>query len=270
MFCFMKKSSVHYFILALGLVVASACESDLASVDQSGISNPSGSAINSSYARILTVGDYMYAVNLTELVTFDISNRANPTEIHRQDAVDGVESLFHIDSVLLIGSTFGTLTYSIDADGIPRRRGQLEYNTLDLPVAPCDPVVAQNEVAYATLYTAELNAGPCGRDLVVNLLVVMDISDLENPSVITSVETPSPRGLAIDGDYLFVCNDWAGLTVYNVNDPSRPTVVSRIEDITTYDVVANNGNLIVVGEDQLLQYDYADPSNLVLHSTIKI
>ncbi len=225
---------------------------------------------NSSYARMLTVGDFIYAVNLNEIVTFDATDPSDPTEIDRQDIGTGIETIFHHEGILLVGSSEGTFTYTIEATGIPRRRGQFDYNTLSLPVLPCDPVVASGDVAYATLYTRAEVEGSCAREQVVNLLVVMDITDLENPSLITTVETWSPRGLAVEDDLLFVCNEFGGLTVFDVSDPSRPRTISQLRDIVAYDVIVKDDILIVVGGTELIQYDYSNPLELVRLSTIQM
>ncbi|MFK8055327.1 MAG: LVIVD repeat-containing protein [Saprospiraceae bacterium] len=266
----MTISPIRYaclFLVALTFLVG--CEGE--SFD-SPIGSPSSNSTgtNSSYARILTVGNFLYAVNVNELVTFDATDPSDPTELNRQEVGDGVETIFHLDGILLIGSNLGTFTYTIGSNGIPTRRGQFDYNTLDIPVEPCDPVVAQGDVAFATLYTSFPGEGPCGRDQLVNLLVVMDISDLENPTLITTEQTTSPRGLAVKGDYLYVCNEYAGLTVFDVSTPSEPTIVSQVTDILAYDVIVKDDVLIVVGGSELIQYDYANPEELIRLSTISL
>ncbi len=259
----LKTITLCLLLLSMSVFIACEADSDFATP-----ASNSSNGTNSSYARILTVGDFLYAVNLNEIVTFDAIDPSDPTEIDRQVIGTGIETIFHHEGILLIGSSEGTFTYTIEASGIPRRRGQFDYNTLDLPVEPCDPVVAAGNVAYATLYTRENNVGICGRDQTINLLVVMDITDLENPSLITTVETPSPRGLAVRGDLLFVCNEFSGLTVYDVSDTSRPRVISTVNDVVAYDVIVKDDVLIVVGGSELIQYDYANPEALIRLSTI--
>jgi len=256
-------------LLFLAASLFAACEGEI----QGDFITPSidpSTGTNSSYARMITVGSYLYAININELVTFDATDPSNPTEINRQDVGDGIETLFHIDGTLLIGSSQGTFTFTIESTGIPTRRGQFDYNTLDIPAERCDPVIASGDIAYATLYTLSPGEGACGRDQVVNLLVVMDISDLDNPTLITTVETLSPRGLAIDGDYLFVCNDFQGFTIFDVSDPSLPTSINYIPEVEAFDVVAKEGRLIVVGGSELVQFDYTDIENLVRLSAINI
>ena len=41
-------------------------------------------SLNGAYSRILTVGDYLYAVDQTNIITYDIVNRDNPQEVGPQ------------------------------------------------------------------------------------------------------------------------------------------------------------------------------------------
>jgi len=265
----MKNTSTLFICLSLfSLVSFIGCESEN-DLSVAGISPATSNGTNSSYARLLTVGNFIYAVNLNELITFDATDPTDPIEIDRQTIGEGIETLFQLDGILLIGSNEGTFTYTIESTGIPRRRGQFDYNTLALPVLPCDPVVAAGDVAYATLYTQLEGQGPCGRDELVSLIVVMDITDLDNPILISTRETASPRGLAVKDGYLFVCNEFAGLTVYDVSDPSNLLEVSKV-DVLAYDVIVKEDVLIVVGGSELIQYDYSDPENLVRLSSIRM
>jgi hypothetical protein len=62
-----------------------------------------------------------------------------------------------------------------------------------------------------------------------------------------------PYGLGIDGNLLFVCDK--GLKVYNANDPLNLSLIKKF-DISAYDVIPNNGNLMVTASDGLYQYKY--------------
>ena len=264
------RTLLYLIIVSVVAACATSCAADAESF-ATGSDDGLATGVSSSYARLIAAGDYLYAINLDELVTFDATDPADPREVDRQSVGGTVETLFHLSGTLFVGSPDGTYTYSIDADGIPRRRGRFDYNTLDLPVTPCDPVVSDGRTAYATLYTLRDGGGPCARTTLVETLVVMDVTDLDKPTLIAEVYTPSPRGLALAGNALFVCNEASGLTVYDVSDPSVPTFVTSVGDVFAYDAVAlPDGPLIVVGEDQLVQFDYADPANLVRLSTIEM
>ena len=219
-------------------------------------------AVTGSYTRVLAVGDFLYAVDTRSVITYDLSDRDNPVEVDRTDVGLAVETIFHLDGNLFIGSREGMFTYTIAEDGHPERRGVFDYSLVTGDVQPCDPVVADERTAFATLYSAD-GIQECGARRDLEMLVVMDITDLARPSLIRTYETPSPRGLSLDGDYLFVCNDHRGVTVFDVSDPASAFVASRIDGVMAWDAIAKDGVLIVVGTEEVVQYDYADPTNLV-------
>lgn len=221
-------------------------------------------AVAGSYTRVLAVGDFLYAVDTRSVITYDLSDRDNPVEVDRTDVGLAVETIFHLDGNLFIGSREGMFTYTIADDGHPVRRGTFDYSLVTGGVEPCDPVVANRATAFATLYAEDAGVRECGgnrRD--IEMLVVMDIQDLDRPSLIQTYDTPTPRGLSLDGDLLFVCNDAAGITVFDVSDPARAEVVTRVHGVMAWDAITDDGVLIVVGTEEVVQYDYTDPTQLV-------
>lgn len=225
-------------------------------------SAPAPGTTSGSYSRILTVNNHLYAVDQTSVLTYDITNRDNPVEVGRTEVGLAIETIYHHDGNLFIGSREAMYTFSISANGLPVRRGTFDYSRVTGMVEPCDPVVANRSTAYATLYTED-NNGACGTRQNVQLLVAMDISNLDRPSLINTYPVQTPRGLSLDGNLLFVCNDRNGLSVFDVTNPAQARLISRIQDISAWDAIASDGLLIVVGTTQLIQYDYRDPSRLV-------
>ena len=260
---------MKYFSPALLLCVLgffAACDSDTndAWLGDTGAPATAADALTGSYTRVLAVDNFLYAVDTRSVITYDLSDRNDPVEVDRTDVGLAVETIFHLDGNLFIGSREGMFTYTIAEDGHPVRRGTFDYSLVTGGVEPCDPVVANSETAFATLYAEDAGVRECGgnrRDL--ELLVVMDIRDLDRPTLIQTYDTPTPRGLSLDGDLLFVCNDANGLTVYDVADPANVTVVSRRDGVMAWDVIAADGVLVVVGTEEVIQYDYADPTRLV-------
>ena len=223
---------------------------------------PGTTALAGSYARILNVGNFLYAVDNTSIITYDISDRDTPREVDRTEVGLAVETIFHLDGNLFIGSRQGMFTYTIAEDGHPERRGRFDYSLVTGNVEPCDPVVADSKTAFATLYTGD-GQDPCGRQMTIEKLVVMDITDLDRPQLIRDYDVRSPRGLSLDGELLFVCNDVNGITLYDVSQPANISQVSRVSDLVAWDAIAKDGLLIVVGTKELVQFDYSDPTRLV-------
>ena len=248
-------------LAACSLIGASSCVGDAEAV---ALGDAGVTPLSGSYSRLLAVDDYLYAVDATSVITFDATDRDDPVEVGREDVGLAIETIYHHAGNLFIGSRSAMYTYTISDDGTPARRGQFDYNTLNLPVEPCDPVVADANTAYATLYTDNsTEAGGCGRTREVQSLVVMDITDLEQPTLVNTYDVATPRGLALAGDHLVVCNDDFGFTVFDVADPARAEAVAMVDDLEAWDAIVQDDVLMVVGTTELVQYDISDPTEPV-------
>ena len=80
----------------------------------------------------------------------------------------------------------------------------------------------------------------------------------------------NPHGLSKDGNTMFICDGTGGLKIYNTSDISNLQMIKQITGIETYDVIAFNGNALVVTKDGLYQYDYSNLNNIHLRSKITI
>jgi hypothetical protein len=80
-----------------------------------------------------------------------------------------------------------------------------------------------------------------------------------------------PHGVGIDGNTLFVCDGDQGLKVFNAENPSKAgdELIKRFGNIDAVDIIPFHGIAMVIAEDGLFQYDYTDPENLSLISSIK-
>ncbi len=97
---------------------------------------------------------------------------------------------------------------------------------------------------------------------------MIDIKNLESPSLVKSYPLSGPYGLAKDNDLLFICDGTAGLKAYNAADVQNLQLKETISGIDTYDVIAMNNIALVVTKDGLYQYDYSDVSDIRLLSKI--
>lgn len=76
------------------------------------------------------------------------------------------------------------------------------------------------------------------------------------PVLLRNYLLSNPRVLARSGRLLFVCDGDAGLNVYDASDPLNLRRQQKISVRGTYDVMAQNGLLLLVAEDGLHQYRY--------------
>ena len=255
----MKNFSQLLFALILICLTACAGDNDLALPTAD-----SDTGVAGSYARFIAVGDYMYIVNTTGIKTFDLSAPASPEQIDDQEIGERIESIFHYDGLLFIGSGAGLFIYQIGQDGKPVQLSATAYFNL-FDTWSCDPVVANQQHAFVTLNSVER---VCNGLINVNELRIYDITDLENPNLLVIYPMTSPKGVGLDGNTLFVCDHTAGLKIYDVSNVLDITLIKQFTNFTAYDVITLNGLLLVVGPDNVYQFDYSDLDNIQLLAEI--
>lgn len=239
------------------------------SLNDAASSSPSAAGIGGAYARFIIVKDFMYIVDEQSLITFDISEADDPRQIDKQPIGDQIETIFNFEDKLFIGSAVGLFIYEIAANGIPEQLSETSY--FDFEIFPCDPVVANDSFAYVTLNANRRLNTACGGsfEVNVNLLKIFDITDPRQPVLLTEYPMYAPKGLGLDGTTLFVCDDEAGLKVFNVSNPYDLEPIAHIEGITTFDVIPLDGLLLVVGPKDVYQFDYSDLENITLLSSFQ-
>lgn len=256
--------------ITLGFIICIliGCSEDSASLSGSAASN---TGIAGSYARFMIVDNSLYVIDDEKIKTYSLTVPETPELINEQIIGDRIESIFHLDGRLFIGSGSGLYIYTIDTNnnGIPNQTSSFSYDVF--PVYPCDPVVATANYAYVTLNT-QLRSTECGGtvELQLNQLNIFDISDITTPQLIAEYEMVHPKGVGIDGNTLFLCDDTAGLKIFDVTDPLNIQTIAHFDGIMTYDVIPLNGLLLVVGPDNVYQFDYSDLNNIQLISSIPI
>ena len=216
--------------------------------------------LSGSYANLLSVSGYLYAINDDELITYDLIKPDQPEEVDRQTLGFGVESLFHRSGVLFIGSRESMFIYTILENGIPVQKSKTDYG-VNFDFTPCDPVVANDTLAIASL--SSRLTGICGF-ITFNELRFFDIVDIENPEMINVVEMDEPKGMAIDGEHLFVCEATTGLKIFNIQNALSPELIFHYPDISTFDVIPTGNLLLVVGPTELFEFDYSNIHNVQL------
>jgi hypothetical protein len=78
--------------------------------------------------------------------------------------------------------------------------------------------------------------------------------------------------LGISAGTLFICDGAAGLKVFDASDPLAisSNQLQSFPGIHAYDVIHFQQRLFMIGDNGFYQYDYSNPSNLVLLSTIPV
>lgn len=253
----MKKTLAFAFLIVLWMSSCSKESSD-SSVE---------SVLSGSYSTMLTLGNKLYIVSKTTIFTYDATDSKNLILLDEQSLGFDIESLIHYDGMLLIGSKSSMHIYTLNDKGIPVKQSQTQYFGFGEDICTSDPIVVRNNIAYVTLSSS---VEVCGNTRLINELRVYDISDINNPILISLYEMKNPKGLGLGKNKLFVCDAQLGLVVLDIKNPYNIEQTQLFSNIIPYDVIVKGNALIVVAKDQLLQYDISDETNVKLLSSIEI
>ena len=212
-----------------------------------------------SLARFAIVGNYMYAVDETTLHVFDLANPASPVKVKTVNVGFEIETIFPFKDKLFIGSTTQVHIFTITD---PLNPVQLSQAISPTVLRRCDPVVANDTVAFATLRST----GECGG--VRSVLSVIDIRDINNPKEKTTFTLPEPFGLGYWNDVLYVCDKTMGLVVFDISNAYNPVVIKSLNDGIYVDVIPYAGTLICWIDKGVIIYDITDNRNPVLLAKI--
>lgn len=244
---FMKNILPSILFLSIGFASVRCGESSAAAE----VSTSTG--VGGSLARFTILGNYLYTVDFQTLKVFDITNSVEPRLKKSISVSGGVETIFPLGSRLFLGTQTGMVIYDIDKEGIP------QFVSLYQHITRCDPVVANAQYAYVTLRTSNCRIVTGSAS---DQLEIIDISDPQNPKQIAIHPLTEPRGLGLDGNILFVCDSNLGVKIYNVSNPTNIELITELKDIIAHDVIVLNGLLLVIGPDNIYQYDYSDLKNI--------
>ncbi|MFK8281426.1 LVIVD repeat-containing protein [Capnocytophaga cynodegmi] len=240
------------FFVLLFVVMAISCSKE----SNNDAFTKSSDSVGGSLATFSLVGDYLYVVDSGRLNVFSVQNPTNPSKVNTIYVGFDIETLFSLNEFLFIGSRSGMYIYSIEKPESPEKLS--EYRHFNA----CDPVVANASHAFVTLHSNSF----CGNNL--NVLQVYDIGNLKNPVKIHERNLTQPKGLALKGDYLVICDD--DLKFFDIKNPANPTLVHS-ENKSFKDVIFYENKLFAFGEREITQYAWTkeDFSDLYVISTTR-
>ena len=208
-------------------------------------------------ARFVIVNKYLYAVNQGALLVYDINNESNPVRKSEQYLGWLIETIYPFKNNLFIGSSSGMLIFNIDNPVAPEQVSAFSH------ASACDPVVSDGDYAFVTLRSNDRCAGN------TNQLDVVDVSTLIHPELIKIYPMTGPKGLGKDGNLLFICDGTDGVKIYDAENVYDLKMINRIPDLDAFDVIPWANRLLVSASEGIMQYDYSDPLNIQLLSTIR-
>ncbi|MEN8249113.1 MAG: hypothetical protein ABFS32_09280 [Bacteroidota bacterium] len=228
------------------LIFLAGCYSENASVAPDG---GGGVSQGGSTARFTVVGNYLYVVDESNLYTYDISEETEITRVNTMN-IDRfvVETIFPFNDMLFLGTRTGVVIVDISLPSSPTYISDYQH------FVACDPVVTDGEYAYVTLREGT----SCDGD--INELQILDVTDILNPQLISTYPMNGPRGLALNGDVLFVCDN--GIKVLDVTDPLNITELNHIENIPANDIIYYNNRILVTADNGFYQFNVFNPLDI--------
>ncbi|MGZ5189451.1 MAG: LVIVD repeat-containing protein [Flavisolibacter sp.] len=210
-----------------------------------------------SLARFTIAGNYLYTVDKENLKIYEISNGAQPVFKRSVKVGFEIETIFPFKDKLFIGSTTVVHIFSIDDPANPVKLSEAISPQV---MRRCDPVVAMDSVAYATLRTN----GPCGG--TQSILAVFNIKDVTKPFQVNFLDLSEPYGLGYSGNTLYVCDKNQGLLVYDISKPYEPRYIKAIQDSNSniVDIIPYQNTLVCWASDGMVLYDITDKQSPVL------
>lgn len=240
------KKLLPYILLPVVLVAVTRC----GKTNTSGTTNTGSGG---STARFAIQGDYLYTVDNEDLKVYNISDVANPVLKNTVPVGFSIETIYPFKDKLFIGSSNAVYIFSVDDPETPRRLSAAISPTV---IRRCDPVVAKDTVAYATLRTN----GACGG--TQSILAAYEIKDISNPIQRATYPVTEPYGLGYEDSALYVCDRY-GLYVFNIQKAFTLQMVKQVVNGWYLDVIPYNNTLICQMQDGLNLYDISnrfDPS----------
>jgi hypothetical protein len=246
---------INAFLFLSVLAITFSCDEN-GSSDNFNSPQSSGSGQGGSMTRFAIQGNYMYIVDASSIKVFEVeSGKFNL--LPEVPVGFGIETIFAKGEYLYLGANDAMYIYSISNPEAP------EFIFRYSHIVSCDPVVVQGNRAYVTLSSGSR----CNRG--TNSLEIIDITNPYDPHLVVNYQMESPRGLAIDGKVLFICEGDNGLKAYDVSNEQDIKLIETRKDFHAFDVIAKGGLATITGQDGIFQFSYS-PSGIKLVSKIPV
>ena len=224
--------------------------------------NANNTGKNGSLTRFAIKDDFMYAVDLNYLKVFDISNGDEPVLKNKIKVDYGIETISIYGNYVYLGAVDGVYIVDINTPQNPIELEKIEHHV------SCDPVVVQNNIAYSTQRS---NAVGCGTNWSSSVLAVYDVSNPLSPNLLANVGMSQPYGLAVENNWLFVCDEGKeGVVIFDVSDPSNPEEKGKIKMEQPRDIILAHPYMIISSKTSFKIYNYSNVLEATYISTIQL
>ncbi len=222
--------------------------------NDAGVPSPNQTGVGGSLARFTIGFNRLYvADDSDQLKVFSLRNPEQPELVNTSYIGWAIETIFPYGDHLFIGAANGMHIVSVEDPDNPQHLSTFWHTTA------CDPVYIDGDYAYVTLRDGTECEG------FANQLDVINIEDLFNPRLVKTFPMHHPIGLSVRNEHLYLCDDDAGLKVFDASDPARVgnRLLAEIKSINAVDAIALPGRpvLLIIGRDGLYQFDISEPAS---------
>jgi hypothetical protein len=229
---------------------------DVFTSNSSGV--PSSFSGGGSMAAFAVKGDYLYTVDISKLHTYSIADAGNPSKVSEQSIGWNIETIIAHGRYLFIGTQTGLQIFGLQNAASPTYISGFSHATA------CDPVIVQDNLAYVTLR----NGTTCNN--ASNQLDILNVQNINSPSLIRTYPMSKPHGLGIDGNILVVCEAEHGVKIFNAANPSNLISITTITSLNVTDVIMYNGLALFIGSSGIWVYTYDASGNFQAGGSIAI
>jgi hypothetical protein len=204
------------------------------------------------------VNDQLLVLDSQSIIQYDIKE-GGEFEFRHEVAIDpGMETIHANGAYVLVGSNSAVYFLRFNSFGTLELVSSYEHLT------SCDPVVASNGIAYSTLRSTGCRFNGA------ELLDVIDFSDIENPTLIKSYSTHAPYGLALNEQFLFVC-EYGGITMYDRSNAEELVQVDflEVEGQTPIDLILRGNNMVVRTMDGVMNVGFTVEGEMEVRAVIQ-
>ncbi len=239
-----------YCVVAYGLIILDISNTEAPEfVGRSYIPGAFDVAIEGDYAYITCGNERVLDSENTGLRIVDISDPYNPVLMSEYRAVYRSRGIdIQGDYAFVANETDGLLIIDISDRSSPVLAGQCPTESF------CMDVVVRGDYAYIANYFG---------------VMIVDISDVSNPFMTDSrpISDYDPaKRLDLDGDYIFVANDYSGLTIFNISDPYNilPAGIYNVTGSVRDVAISNSTAFITLRDSTLMMVDISNAYSPVL------
>jgi len=211
-----------------------------------------------SMAAFAVKGDYLYSVDNSNLRAYSIADPMNPSLTSNLPIGWNIETIVAYERYLFIGTRSGLQIFGIQNAASPNYISGFTHATA------CDPVIVQDDIAYVTLR----GGTPC--QSFSNQLDVLNVQQINNPTLIRTYPMTGPHGLGIDGNILAICEAEHGVKIFNAADPANVQAIGSIPSLNVTDVIMHNGLALFIGSTGIWVYTYDANGNFQAGGSISI